>query len=122
MRHKGELAYPNLWLSAACDHVAAFVLRPRGPECTDITCHFLFGDPRDRQARLRSRRTPSDFWDLVNRQELGDLRRRAERACPLPRSFHHGFFAPMEDWNLDIRRYVTDRIAAFVGEHVSRAA
>jgi hypothetical protein len=23
----------------------------------------------------------------------------------------------MEDWNLDIRRYVTERIGAFVGDH-----
>ena len=26
----------------------------------------------------------------------------------------HGYFAPMEDWNLDIRRCVTDRIGAYV--------
>jgi hypothetical protein len=28
----------------------------------------------------------------------------------------HGYFAPMEDWSLDIRRYVTDRIGAHVPE------
>jgi Rieske 2Fe-2S family protein len=27
-----------------------------------------------------------------------------------------GYYAPMEDWSLDIRRYVTERIGAFVGE------
>ncbi len=42
VRHKGELVYPNLFLSVACDHVAAFILQPRGAERTDITCHFLF--------------------------------------------------------------------------------
>jgi len=25
-----------------------------------------------------------------------------------------GFYAPMEDWNLDIRRYVTERIGEYV--------
>ena len=30
VRHKGELVYPNLFLSVACDHVAAFILQPRG--------------------------------------------------------------------------------------------
>ena len=28
VRHKGELVYPNLFLSVACDHVAAFILWP----------------------------------------------------------------------------------------------
>jgi Rieske 2Fe-2S family protein len=27
-----------------------------------------------------------------------------------------GIFSPMEDWNLDIRRYVTDRIGAHVSD------
>ena len=30
------------------------------------------------------------------------------------RVHHHGYYAPMEDWNLDIRRYVTERIGAYV--------
>ena len=41
-RHKGEVLYPNLFISLACDHAAVFILQPRGPERTDITCHFLF--------------------------------------------------------------------------------
>ena len=45
-RHKGELVYPNLMLSASADHVAAFVLRPRRR-----------GPHRGRSARCCSRRT-----------------------------------------------------------------
>jgi Rieske 2Fe-2S family protein len=30
VRHKGELVYPNVFLSVACDHVAAFILQPSG--------------------------------------------------------------------------------------------
>ena len=111
VRHKGELVYPNLFLSAACDHVAAFILRPRGPELTDITCHFLFEaheldkpsfDPSD----------AVDFWDLVNRQDWTVC--EAVQAGIRARVHAHGYYAPMEDWNLDIRRYVTDRIGAHV--------
>ena len=111
VRHKGELAYPNMFLSVACDHVAAFILRPRAPEHTDITCHFLF----ERHEMEKPAFDPSDavdFWDLVNRQDwtVCEAVQEGIRA----RVHKHGYFAPMEDWNLDIRRYVTDRIGAYV--------
>jgi glycine betaine catabolism A len=111
VRHKGELAYPNMFLSVACDHVAAFILRPRAPERTDITCHFLF----ERHEMEKPSFDPSDavdFWDLVNRQDwtVCEAVQEGIRA----RVHGHGYFAPMEDWNLDIRRYVTDRIGAYV--------
>jgi Rieske 2Fe-2S family protein len=111
VRHKGELVYPNLFLSVACDHVAAFILRPRGAEQTDITCHFLFAQYEFEKPGF----DPSDaveFWDLVNRQDwtVCETVQQGIRA----RVHTHGYFAPMEDWNLDIRRYVTDRIGAHV--------
>jgi Rieske 2Fe-2S family protein len=111
VRHKGELAYPNMFLSVACDHVAAFILLPRTPERTDITCHFLF----ERHEMEKPSFDPSDavdFWDLVNRQDwtVCEAVQQGIRA----RVHGHGYFAPMEDWNLDIRRYVTDRIGAYV--------
>jgi Rieske 2Fe-2S family protein len=111
VRHKGELAYPNMFLSAACDHVAAFILRPRAPDRTDITCHFLF----ESHETGRSGFDPSDavdFWDLVNRQDWTVC--EAVQQGISARVHEHGYFAPMEDWNLDIRRYVTDRIGAYV--------
>ena len=113
LRHKGELAYPNLFLSVACDHVAAFLLLPLGPERTQIICHFLFEaqeidkpgfDPRD----------AVDFWDLVNRQDWTVCESVQEGIQA--RVHEHGYFAPMEDWNLDIRRYVADRIGSYVRE------
>jgi glycine betaine catabolism A len=111
VRHKGELVYPNMFLSVACDHVAAFILQPRSAERTDITCHFLFEtheidkpgfDPTD----------AVEFWDLINRQDwtVCETVQEGIRA----RVHTHGYYAPMEDWNLDIRRYVTDRIGAHV--------
>ena len=109
VRHKGELLYPNLFLSLACEHVAAFILMPRGPDRTDITCHFLFAseeidrpgfDPAD----------AVDFWDLVNRQDWTVCEAVQEGIGARVRA--QGYFAPMEDWNLDIRRYVSERIEA----------
>ncbi len=111
VRHKGELIYPNLFLSLSCDHVVAFILQPRGADRTDISCHFLF----EAQAIDGSAFDPSDaveFWDLVNRQDWTICESVQEGIGA--RVHSHGYFAPMEDWNLDIRRYVTARIAPYV--------
>ena len=106
-RHKGQLIYPNLMLSLSADHVAAFTLWPHDPATTTVVCDFLFHpaevakldfDPSD----------AVDFWDLVNRQDW--------RACELvqrgmtSRRFEHGYYAPMEDWSKDIRRYIDDSL------------
>jgi Rieske 2Fe-2S family protein len=110
-RHKGELVYPNLFLSAAREHVAAFILQPTGPRHTRIDCHFLF-EPHEIAQPDFDPGDAVDFWHLVNRQDWN--------ICELVQSgiearVHKvGVFSPMEDWNLDIRRYVSHRIGAFV--------
>jgi Rieske 2Fe-2S family protein len=111
VRHKGELAYPTLFLSVACDHVAAFLLEPRGPQATGITCHFLF-EPHELAKADFDPADAVDFWDLVNRQDWSIC--EAVQEGIQARVHAHGYFAPMEDWNLDIRRYVSDRIAAYI--------
>ncbi len=107
VRHKGELLYPNLLLSLSADHVAAFTLWPTGPTHTTIMCDFLF-DPAE---MAKPGFDPSDavnFWDIVNRQDwtICEGVQRGMRS----RVFEHGYYAPMESWSLDIRRYVRDRI------------
>ncbi len=106
-RHKGELIYPNFMLSLSADHVAAFTLWPRDPERTTIVCDFLFHP--DEMARPGF--DPSDaviFWDLVNRQDwtICEGVQQGMRS----RRFEHGFYAPMESWSLDIRRYIRERL------------
>lgn len=116
VRHKGELVYPNLFLSVACDHVAAFILTPREAGMTDIICHFLFEQHEMEKADF----DPSDavdFWDLVNRQDWA-ICESVQNGIG-SRVHTQGFYAPMEDWNLDIRRYVVERIAAFVNDSPS---
>jgi Rieske 2Fe-2S family protein len=102
-RHKGQLVYPNLMLSLSADHVAAFTLWPHGPGSTTVVCDFLFHldevakpgfDPSD----------AVDFWDLVNRQDWKVC--EGVQSGMGSRFFTTGFYAPMEDYSMDIRRYL----------------
>jgi glycine betaine catabolism A len=113
VRHKGELVYPNLFLSVACDHVAAYILKPRGAERTDITCHFLFETHEIEKPGFDPSDTV-DFWDLVNRQDWTVC--ESVQNGIHARVHTHGYFAPMEDYNLDIRRYVRERVGEFMHE------
>jgi Rieske 2Fe-2S family protein len=111
-RHKGELIYPNLMLSLSPDHVAAFTLWPEGPGRTRIDCDFLFEPEEMRGPGF----DPSDavgFWDLVNRQDWRIC--EAVQAGMSARPFRFGYYAPMEDLSLDIRRYVGERIPELGG-------
>ena len=101
--HKGELFYPNLMLSLAMDHVAAFYVWPESPGVTQIRCDFLFHTSELDKPDF----DPSDaveFWDLVNKQDweiCESVQRGMHNAV-----FEHGYYAPMEDYSLDLRRYV----------------
>ena len=106
-RHKGDLVYPNLMLSASADHVAAFVLLPHGPDRTTVQCSLLFAADEVASAGF----DPSDagdLWDLVNRQDWA-VCESVQRGMS-SRSYRHGWFAPMEDDSLDIRRWLLPRL------------
>jgi Rieske 2Fe-2S family protein len=113
VRHKGELIYPNFFLSLSCDHATAFLLAPQGPGLTEITCHFLFAP----EEISRDTFDPSDaveFWDVVNRQDWL-ICERVQRGMG-SRAFRTGFYAPMEDMSLDIRKYVLEKLGPHLGE------
>jgi len=107
VRHKGELIYPNFMLSLSADHVAAYSLWPRGPEKTEVVCDFLF-HPEATASPGFDHADATAFWDLVNRQDW--------RICESvqdgmrSRAFRFGYYAPMEDASLDIRRYIASRL------------
>jgi Rieske 2Fe-2S family protein len=106
-RHFGEVSYPNLFLSLCCDHVAAFILQPEGPERTLIECQFLF-EPEE---IARAGFDPSDaveLWDVTNRQDWAICESVQRGIAARPHA--HGYYAPMEDLSLDIRRYVGERL------------
>ena len=107
--HFGELIYPNLLLSLSRDHVAAFVLQPQACDRTSIECLLLFH--RDEVARPGfDPSDAADFWDVVNRQDWS-ICERVQRGMR-SRTFTHGWYAPMEDPSLDIRRWWTAKMEA----------
>lgn len=109
--HNGDLLYPNLFLSLAADHVAAFILRPVSASETQVDCYFLFEQYEAEKPNFN----PSDaieFWDLVNRQDWAICER--VQSGMGARVHKQGVFSPMEDWNLDIRQYVKSRIGKFL--------
>jgi Rieske 2Fe-2S family protein len=107
VRHKGELIYPNFLLSLAADHVAAFTVWPRGPAETTVVCDFLFHP--DEMAKPSFDATDAvEFWDLVNGQDWA-ICESLQRGMS-SRRFEYGYYAPMEDASLDIRRYIAERL------------
>ena len=97
-------------MSASADHVAAFTLSPRDVDRTDVT---LRPAVRGRRGRLSPGFDPSDaadLWDLVNRQDWA-ICESVQRGMT-SRGYRGGWFAPMEDESLDIRRWLLPRLEA----------
>ena len=107
VRHKGELVYPNLLLSLAAEHVAAFVLRPTAVDFTEITCDLLFA-PDEATKPEFDPSDAGDLWDLVNRQDWA-ICESVQRGMA-SRYYTQGWFAPMEDASVDIRRWLLPRL------------
>jgi Rieske 2Fe-2S family protein len=108
-RHKGELVYPNLMLSLSAEHVAAFVLQPLAHDLTRVECSLLFAADETAKPSF----DPSDaaaFWDLVNRQDWV-ICESVQRGMS-SRAYEGGWYAPMEDESLDIRRWLLPRLEA----------
>jgi Rieske 2Fe-2S family protein len=107
VRHKGELCFPNLMVSLACDHVAAFLLWPMVPDRTRVECRFLF-HPEQMAKPTFDPMDAVKFWDLVNRQDWAICERVQQGISSRVHKF--GYYAPMEDPSLDIRNYVSERL------------
>jgi Rieske 2Fe-2S family protein len=106
-RHKGELIYPNLLLSCSADHVTALVLWPTGVDLTRVTCELLFA-PEETAKGDFDPDDAGELWDLVNRQDWA-VCESVQRGM-LSRAYRQGWFAPMEDWSADIRRWLVPRL------------
>jgi Rieske 2Fe-2S family protein len=106
-RHKGELIYPNFMLSLSADHVAAFTVLPRGPLKTTIICDFLF-HPDEMHKATFDASDAVGFWDLTNRQDWA-ICESVQRGMH-SRVWEYGYYAPMERFSLDLRRYVNERL------------
>ena len=103
-RHKGELVYPNLLLSLAAEHAAAFVLTPLAADRTRVDVDVLVA-PAEAHLEVAD---CAGFWDLVNRQDWTVC--EGVQDGMTSRRFGFGWYAPMEDMSLDIRRYLAERL------------
>jgi len=112
--HKGELFYPNLMLSLAMDHVAAFYVWPESAGETRVRCDFLF-HPDEIGREDFDGSDAIDFWDLVNQQDWR-ICESVQRGMNNP-VFEYGYYAPMEDYSLDLRRYVSERLSSDPATH-----
>ncbi|MEY2583399.1 MAG: glycine betaine catabolism [Ilumatobacteraceae bacterium] len=106
--HFGELIYPNLMLSLSRDHVAAFILQPLAADRTVIECQLLF-QPDEVATSGFDSSDAADFWHMVNLQDWA-ICERVQRGMA-SRTFDHGWYAPMEDPSLDIRRWWTSKMS-----------
>jgi Rieske 2Fe-2S family protein len=106
-RHKGELIYPNLWLSCSAEHVAAFVSWPVDTAHTRIRCDLLF-EPEAVAAADFDPDDAGNLWHLVNRQDWA-ICESVQRGMS-SRAYQQGWFAPMEDLSADIRRWLLPRL------------
>ena len=102
VNHFGELIYPNIMLSLSRDHVAAFILQPVAADRTTIECQLLF-HPTEVAAPGFDASDAVDFWHMVNMQDWAICERVQRGMQSL--TFRHGWYAPMEDPSLDIRRW-----------------
>ncbi len=75
-----------------------------------MVCTLLFAADEVRRGPASTRRDAGDLWDLVNRQDWAICESRAARHVVA--RYRHGWFAPMEDDSLDIRRWLLPRLEA----------
>ena len=107
VRHKGEVLYPNMMLSLSADHAAVFALVPLAPDRTKIIFDLLL-DPKELDRPGHGPEDALEFWDVVNRQDW--------RICEAVQQgmsssvFKAGYYAPMEDYSLDMRRYIRETV------------
>ena len=100
-----------MFLSMAKDHVAAFIFSPQEAGRTLLDCHFMF-EPYELDKAEFDGSDAYDIWHLVNRQDWSICERVQQGMSA--RVHERGIFSPMEEWNLDIRKYVLDRIGSYV--------
>ena len=105
--HFGQALYPNLMMSLSMDHVAAFILKPLSPTETIIDCRILF-HPEESDKSDFNPDDAAEFWNLVNNQDW-NICERVQKGMQ-SRSFQYGYYAPMEDESLDIRKYIQGKL------------
>ena len=108
-RHKGELVYPNLMAVARPPTTSRrSCCWPLDADRTRIAVHLLFAPTRSSAADDFDPHDAGDLWDLVNQQDWA-ICESVQRGMS-SRAYRQGWFAPMEDASLDIRRWLLPRL------------
>jgi len=106
-KHFGQAIYPNLLISLSMDHVAAFIVSPEGPGRTSIDCRILF-HPESIGMKDFDPSDAADFWHMVNKQDWS-ICEKVQKGMSSS-AFEYGFYGKMEDENLDIRKYISEKL------------
>jgi Rieske 2Fe-2S family protein len=108
VRHKGELDLPQPAaqpVGRARGRIQAHAPGDRSHPRLD--CELLF-HPTETAKESFDPSDAGDLWDLVNRQDWA-VRESVQRGMS-SRYFRGGWYAPMEDDSLDIRRWLSSRL------------
>jgi len=106
-RHFGQALYPNLLISLAMDHVAIFIVNPINSNQTNIDFRILFHPDAFNDKKFDSCDT-KELWDITNLQDW-EICEKVQRGMQ-SKAFKQGFYAKMEDENLDVKKYVSERL------------
>jgi len=106
-KHFGQAIYPNLLTSLSMDHAAVLIIYPESPERTSIDCRILF-HPESIRMKDFDPSDAADFWDLINKQDRS-ICEKVQKGMSSS-VFEYGFYGKMEDENLDIRKYISEKL------------
>ena len=106
-KHFGQAIYPNLLISLSMDHVAAFIVSPEGPDRTSIDCRILF-HPESTSMKDFDPSDAAEFWHMINKQDW-NICEKVQKGMNSS-AFEYGFYGEMEDENLDIRKYISEKL------------
>jgi len=119
--HLGDLLYPNMFISVSSDYIVACMLQAKSADTTIIDCYFLF-EPYETDKPNFDPSDAFEFWDVINQQDWAICERVQQGMGAAVHSTGYlggsekGMLSPMEDWSLDIKKYVLKRI----GQHVNQ--
>ena len=89
------------------DHVAAFIVSPEDTNKTSIDCRILF-HPEAIEMNDFDPSDAAEFWNMINKQDWG-ICEKVQKGMNSS-VFEYGYYGKMEDENLDIRKYISEKL------------
>lgn len=108
VNHKGHLIFPNMMLSASCDHVTAFLVYPLSEKRTIVAVDFLFHTDEIKKDDF----DPSDcmeIWDVTDRQDW-KICERVQKGMESRAQTDCGVYGEMERDAEMVKAYIIERL------------